>query len=312
MKGSSGRGYLTRMGFRNVIKNSTMSIASVLVLVSCLMLIGLVFMAAVNLNAIFSQVSSHNVIMAFLVPGLEPSQIDELALRIEQLDNVSQAEFISSEKAYERAKANNAGDFALLDGVDQQFMPDGFVISPIRQEEFLDTVALLENFDPAITLPVRHVQGVAAQLSALGKALTIFGIAVISVLMLVSVFIISSTVQATMYSRQQEIKVMKSVGAAPAFIRWPFMVEGVALGVIGSVLALGVVFLVYVSMGSALEPLLGKLLTGYTLVPFGNEIDKILPAFLLVGVITGGGGSMLSITRYLKEKVYEKSELDQA
>jgi len=309
MRGSSGRGFLTRMGFRNIRSNRTMSIASVLVLVSCLMLIGLVFLAAVNLRGLFTEFSSRNVIMVYLFPGLEPRQMEDIGRRIEGLEGVKGCEFISSEEAKRRALEKNQGDFALLEGIQEEFMPNAFEVFPASQTAFEETVRQLQALDPGV-YRVRHFQEVANQLAAIERALTIFGAAVIGVLMLVSVFIISSTVQATMYSRQQEIKVMKSVGAAPAFIRWPFLVEGIALGVLGSFVGLGVVLLVYWSLGRALEPLLGRLLGGFALVPITSQLPWLLPGFIGVGVLTGGGGSMLSITRYLKEKVYEKSELD--
>ena len=310
MKGSSGRAFLTRMGLRNVYTNRTMSVASVLVLVSCLMLVGLVTLLAVNFNLVFAEFSSRNVVMVYTVPGLEQEQIDALKRKIDSLPTVSGSEYISSQTAFDRVMARNESDFRLLQDVDPAFMPDGFEVSPLSQSQLESTVEQLQQLDPAIE-SVRHFQGVAAQLSALEKALTILGAAVIGILLLVSVFIISGTVQATMYSRQQEIKVMKSVGAAPAFIRWPFLVEGVVLGLMASAAALLVVFLVYLGMEKALEPLLNTMLGGFALAPFHGQLKILLPGFLIVGVVTGGLGSMLSITRYLKEKVYEKSELEE-
>ncbi|MCL2299818.1 MAG: permease-like cell division protein FtsX [Firmicutes bacterium] len=309
MGGGSGRVYLTRMGLRNVHNNRTMSVASVLVLISCLMLIGLVTLLAVNFNLMFSQFSSRNVVMAYLVPGQDRGTIDELKLKIEALPTVGGCEYVSSQQAFESVMRRNESDFKLLQDVDPAFMPDGFEVTPLSQSQLESTVEQLQQLDPAIE-SVRHFQGVAAQLSALEKALTILGAAVIGILLLVSVFIISSTVQTTMYARQQEIKVMKSVGASPAFIRWPFLVEGVVLGLAGSAAALLVVFLVYLGMDKVLEPLLDTLLGGYRLAPFKDQLKLLLPGFFAVGVLTGGVGSMVSITRYLKEKVYEKSELE--
>ncbi|MCL1951397.1 MAG: permease-like cell division protein FtsX [Oscillospiraceae bacterium] len=307
MGGGGGRVYLTRMGLRNVYTNRTMSTASVLVLVSCLMLIGLVTLLAVNFNLMFAEFSSRNVVMAYLVPGLEQEQVDSLRARIEALPSVSGCEYISSQEAYDMVMKRNESDFKLLQDVDPSFMPDGFEVSPVSQSQLESTVEQLQQLDPAIDT-VRHFQGVAAQLSALEKAFAILGAAVIGILLLVSVFIISSTVQATMYSRQQEIKVMKSVGAAPAFIRWPFLVEGVVLGLAGSAAALLVVFLVYLGIDKALQPALDTLLGGFRLAPFRDQLKLLLPGFFVVGVLTGGVGSMVSITRYLKEKVYEDSE----
>jgi len=307
---SSGRAFLTRMGLRSVYTNRTMSMASVLVLVSCLMLIGLVTLLAVNLNLVFDQFSSRNVVMVYTVPGLEQEQIEGLQRKIDSLPTVSGSQFISSREAYQRVMARNESDFKLLQDVDPAFMPDGFEVFPLSQSQLESTVEQLQQLDPAVQ-SVRHFQGVAAQLTALERAVTVLGAAVIGILLLVSVFIISSTVQTTMYSRQQEIKVMKSVGAAPAFIRWPFLVEGMVLGLLGSAAALLVVFLVYMGMERTLEPLLGTLLGGFKMARFGDQLRLLLPGFFLVGIFTGGGGSMVSITRYLKEKVYEKSELDE-
>ncbi|MDR3313167.1 MAG: permease-like cell division protein FtsX [Oscillospiraceae bacterium] len=309
MRGNGGRVFLTRMGLHNIRVNKTMSIASVLVLISCLMLMGLVFMAAINLNEMLAQFSSRNVIMVYLSDGVTEPERESLERQIMRLENVQGCIYISSEEAYEKIAAGQ--DFSVLDGIQKDFMPESFEVTPLSMAEFDETVAQLEGLGSTVQR-VRHFQGVARQLSALERALTIVGAAVIGVLLVVSVFIISGTVRATMYSRQQEIKVMKSVGAAPSFIRWPFLVEGVALGVVGSLAAMGLVFVLYLALAQALEPLLSSLLTGFTLVPFGQYLKYLLPGFLGVGLLTGGGGSMFSITRYLKEKVYENSELEAA
>ena len=307
MQRSSGRVFLTRMGLRNIRINKTMSVASVLVLVSCLMLIGLVALSAVNLERMLDQFSSRNVIMVYLRQGTSEQERYSLQARIEVLDNVQACLFISSDEAYQKVVAGQ--DYALLDGIDKDFMPEAFEITPLSMEAFDQTLAEL-NALGGVVQNVRHFQDVAKKLTALRNALTIAFVALIGLLLTVSVFIIAGTVRATMYSRQQEIKVMKSVGAAPAFIRWPFLVEGMALSVAGSLAALGLVFVLYLVLTKALEPLLGSLLTGYEMVPFGQYLQYLLPGFIGIGLVTGGGGSMISITRYLKEKVYEKSELE--
>ncbi|MCL2105841.1 MAG: ABC transporter permease [Oscillospiraceae bacterium] len=310
MQRSSGRSYLTRMGFRNIRANRTMSVASVLVLVSCLMLIGLVFLAAINLNVMMNQFYARNVIMVYLRDDAQEAELTRLQYQIEALDTVKEVRFISSQEALERTLSSNQDTYALLEGLDMQFMPQGFEVQPRSMEQYTELIEQLRLIDPSVE-SVRHFQGIAAQLSALQKALSIAGVAMISILLVVSVFIISSTVQATMYSRQQEIKVMKSVGAAPSFIRWPFLVEGISLGVLGSLVSMAFVFVVYLALGKALEPLLGKLMSGaFALVPFLDHLPLLLLSFICVGLITGVGGSTLSISRYLKEKVYEKSELE--
>ncbi|MCL2445764.1 MAG: permease-like cell division protein FtsX [Oscillospiraceae bacterium] len=302
-----GRGYLTRMGFRNISSNRTMSMASVLVLVSCLMLIGLVFLTASDFNRAFQDFSSRNVIRVFLVPGLEENQRNDLERRIATLDNVREVRYVSQAEALEHMRVTYADDFRLLDGAREDFLPPSFEISPASQqlEYFNATVRQLEDFDQAIT-SVGHMQGVAQQLATIERAFLIVGGALIIVLLLVSIFIISSTVQTTMFTRQQEIKVMKSVGAAPAFIRWPFLVEGLIIGFAGSAIALGIVCLVYFfGVARLLGSLLSVLLPTFTPLSLLAQLPLLLIVFFGLGLLTGGGGSMLSITRYLKENVYE-------
>ena len=307
---SRGRGYLTRMGLKNIIVNRTMSIASVLVLVSCLMLTGLVFLMAINFNYMFRELSSYNVIRVFLVQDIPEEQRVNLQHRIQSLENVRDVTYVSSEEAFARMQHTNQDEFRLLADRDA-FLPESFEVSPLRLAEFDMTYEQLRNFDPAIE-SVRHLQGVAQQLRSIETALLIIMGTVVTVLLLVSIFIISSTVQTTMYSRQQEIKVMKSVGAAPAFIRWPFLVEGVCIGMLGATLSFALVSLVYMGLTAVLEPVLSSFMGGYSMLSFGQQLHIMLPLFFGVGLLTGGGGSMLSITRYLKEKVYENSELDEA
>ncbi|MCL2531777.1 MAG: permease-like cell division protein FtsX [Oscillospiraceae bacterium] len=302
-----GRGYLTRMGFRNISSNRTMSMASVLVLVSCLMLIGLVFLTASDFNRAFQDFGARNVIRVFLVPGLDDAQRDNLQQRIAALDNVRDVRYVSQAEALEHMRTTYADDFRLLDGAREDFLPPSFEVSPTSQqlEVFDAAVRQLEGFDPAIT-SVGHMQGVAQQLATIERAFLIVGGALIIVLLLVSIFIISSTVQTTMFTRQQEIKVMKSVGAAPAFIRWPFLVEGLIIGFVGSAISLVIVCLVYFfGVARLLGSLLGVLLPSFTPLSLAQQLPLLLIVFFGLGLLTGGGGSMLSITRYLKENVYE-------
>ncbi|MDR1463822.1 MAG: permease-like cell division protein FtsX [Oscillospiraceae bacterium] len=309
MSGNSGRVYLTKMGLLNIKKNRTMSVASVLVLLSCLTLVGLVILAALNLSAMYTKFSQRNVIMVFLKPSLTQGEISQLGLEIQAMDNVEECNFISSQEAFERIAGANGEDYALLHDLDVQFMPSSFEVVPEDMGRFGDLVTQLTALNGGIER-VRHFQDLANQLEALKNALSIVGVVGIVLLLLVSLFIISSTIKTAMYSRQQEIKVMKSVGASTSFIRWPFFVEGIALGVCGSLAALLVVFVVYSALGRALDPLLGRLVSGFRLLSFGSQFPLLLPSFLGIGLLTGGGGSMLTISRYLKEQIYQSSELD--
>ena len=147
---------------------------------------------------------------------------------------------------------------------------------------------------------VRENTDMAKRLERVRTAVTYVSLGVIALLFAVSVFIIANTVRITMYNRRLEISIMKAVGATNGFIRWPFMIEGITIGVISAVLSVGVLYLIYYLSADALLAIFGVL--GGNLVSFWNYALYIFLAFLGVSVITGGIGSMISIGKYLKEQ----------
>ena len=122
-------------------------------------------------------------------------------------------------------------------------------------------------------------------------------------------FIISNTVRVTMYNRRLEIRIMKSVGATKWFIRWPFMVEGIVLGIISGLISLGIVFGLYKLAANAVGNILGVL--SVEPVPFENYVLGILIAFVATGVVTGAFGSIVSMNKYLKEQDYDSDNVSE-
>ena len=149
----------------------------------------------------------------------------------------------------------------------------------------------------------------ARQLTSLRSTAGYVSIAVILMLLVVSLFIISNTVRVTMYNRRLEIRIMKSVGATKWFIRWPFMVEGIVLGIISGLISLGIVFGLYKLAANAVGNILGVL--SVEPVPFENYVLGILIAFVATGVVTGAFGSIVSMNKYLKEQDYDSDNVSE-
>ena len=297
MKGSS-LGYLTREGFRNVWVNKMMSIASVAVLMACLLIIGVGAMAYFNINSLLDIVEAQNIVMVYVSDEADDVKTSELRLSLENMDNIASCEFVPKEDAFQHQVELMGGDSALFEGVETSPLPDAFKVTVKDLSRFKETVSEIEKLDGVYN--VRENSDLATKLVTVRRAVTIVSAGLVSMLFLVALFIISNTIRITMFSRKLEINIMKAVGATNSFIRWPFMIEGVLLGIISagvSVLLLwGLYELVIYAFSSVITML------GFSFVPFLSYIWYIFGAFLAIGIITGSFGSMVSMNRYLKEE----------
>lgn len=301
-------GYLTKEGFRNVHANRLMSIASIAVLMACLVMIGSAFMILVNVDNIMNEVESENVVMVYLDQDTTPQDVQAVKDKILSNTNVLKCEFRDKETAFKEAIEELDTDSSYFEGVDNP-LPDLFEVSLKDMVKFSETVSQLTSIEHVDT--VRDNKDIANMLIRVRSTISYLSLGVIAVLMVISLFIIANTIRITMFNRRLEINIMKSVGATNWFIRWPFMLEGMILGVISAVLSLGVVWGVYRLIEPSVTSMLQVVSADFTVVPFTGYIIYILPAFVVIGLVSGGIGSLISIQKYLKERggvVYEEDE----
>ncbi len=298
--------YLTKEGFRNLKVNKLMSFASITVLFSCLMLVGIAFMLLVNIDAFISSIESENVIMAYVDDRATDIEIKKVGLDLEKIPNVESVEMVGKEEAYQDILADMDENLKIyLEGLDENPLPDAYKITVSDMMGFEAVVNQVKSVTNIFR--VRENSTLAKQLADLRDSVTYISIGVIILLLLVSIFIISNTIKVTMFTRRLEISIMKSVGATNSFIRWPFMVEGMVIGVIAGVLATVAVWIIS-------EFALGSLTASLSIVGAGvkvNFIDYALwlaLAFIGIGVFIGGFGSATSMTKYLKERKFVELE----
>ncbi len=295
MKGASLK-YLTKEGFRNVWVNRLMSLASVSVLMACLVIIGLGAMIFFNINALLDTVESQNVIMVYFADGTTDEQLENANTQIKSMANVQECTFVSKEEAFEDYKASKGEDAILFEGLDENPMPDGYRIVVKDLNKFratVDELWKLENVES-----IRENSDIAEKLLDIRQAVTIVIAGMVGLLFIVSLFIISNTIRITMFSRKLEISIMKAVGATNWFIRWPFMIEGMLLGVIAGLFSFGVLAGLYQGMVYVFKDMLSL----FTPVGFGDYAGYILLIFLGIGIFTGSFGSLISMGKYLKEQ----------
>lgn len=284
--------FLVKEGVRSLRQNFFMSAASILVLVSCLLITGCAYLVYENVEHAFDWAYQQNVVVAYADADVTDERAAAVKAELEALDNVAQVEYISKEALLERYK-DEFGEL-LEDLESDNPLQDAFVIHFEDLSIFDTTVSSIktvENIDK-----VDYDQALSQTLVKVRKVVLTVGVWVIALLLIVSLFIIANTIKLTVYSRRREISIMRSVGATPWFVRFPFMVEGVILGCAAGVVSYGLLFGVYevirqnFTFSSSLE-----------LIPFTMVWWQLLLGFLVGGMITGVLGSSVSIGRYLKE-----------
>ena len=296
MKGAS-LGYLTREGFRNIWVNRLLSLATIVVLISCLIIVGSGSLIFLNINAVLDLIEGQNVVMVYVNDDADDYMTQSLGVQLEAHTNVLEVEFVPREEAFQR-QIEAYGDKAdLLEGLSPEILPDAYKVTVKDLELFDATVAEIKGFDNV--LQIRENSDLAGKLASIRNAVTYISIGIVAILFFVSLFIVSNTIRITIYNRRLEISIMKAVGATNAFIRWPFMVEGILLGLFSAILGLGIQYGVYSIASIWLGNILSML--GGEAVYFLDYVWVIFGIFAFIGIVIGAFGSIISLNKYLKE-----------
>ena len=297
--------YLFKEGFRNTWANRMMSIASICVLMSCLVLIGCASMIFLNIESLLGRIEEENVVMVYIKDGTTDADITAMGEKIEAIENVKGVEFIAKEDAW-------AEQLATMEEAQREFfteissdipLPDAYKVTVNDLTYFDSTIDQIKQLDHIDT--IRENKDLAKKLVTIRHGIEVIAIVIIAVLLAISVFIIQNTIKLTVYSRRLEISIMKSVGATNSFVRLPFVVEGMILGIISGVVSLGVVWAFYEFAINQFSDLLISL--GLEALKFADYALPMLGAFVLIGIITGVGGALLSMGRYLNKEGSEIS-----
>ena len=299
--------YLIKEGFRNTWANRMMSVASICVLLSCLVLIGSAAMIYLNIDSLIDKIEDENVIMVFIEDDTNDAGIDKMGKELEAIDNVASIEFVPKEVAWEQQLATMEEAHAkLFTEISTEIpLPDAYKVVVDDLEIFSATVKEIKALDNIYT--VRENTDLAQKLDSISRCVTIIAIVIIAVLFAISLFIISNTIKLTVYSRRLEISIMKSVGATNSFVRLPFVVEGMILGVVSGVVSLGVVWGVYEFAVNQFKELFDSI--GLTALGFVDYAGWMLLAFLGIGIISGVGGSLITMGKYLNKEGSEISAI---
>lgn len=303
--GGLNTNYLTKMGFHNLIVNRSMTLSSVSVLTVCLLLIGMSFLILANIQNLVKDVEKQNVVVAFAKEGVDEAGINKMNLDFYSIENVENVQFVSKEEGFREQKAEMGIEDDLLNGIIDNPLPDSFRITVSNMETFQTTLAAIKTVQNVDT--VQESQEVVNKITLLQKSITAICLVMVVVLIIVSLFIITNTIRITMVGRKIDIQVMKSVGATNTFICWPFMIEGIMIGVVSGVIALILTYLFQVTEGDALNTLFE--LFGSSIVKVNDVLPVLFLGYMISGIFLGSFGSVVSIRKYLKKEGSEAAEM---
>ena len=300
-------GYLIKEGFRSVKINKLMTFASMGVLICCMLLMGCSVLVSSNTTNLLSKIEEQNVIMVFMDDDATKEMTDAAKAEIEKMENVKEVVYISKDEAWQnQLKEMNDSQREFFENyADQSPLPDTLKVVVSDMGSFNSTVKSLKKLDNIQN--IRENSELAQKLARVRQAVNIICIAVVALLFAVSVFIISNTVRISMFSRKLEISIMKSVGATDGFVRIPFIVEGIVIGLLSAGLAELMVWGIYAFATKQLSSMITLFNTGF--VPFASLWWILLIAFVILGVATGVGGSFVSMNKYLKHEGSELNEI---
>ena len=224
-------------------------------------------------------------------------ETESLGLQLEGMSNIKNVEFVPREVAFENQKEQFGDKAALLEGLSAEILPDAYKVVVDDLSMFDSTVSKIKDMD--LVLQVHENSELAGKVETIRNAVSYISLGIVAILFLVSMFIVSNTIRITIYNRRLEISIMKAVGATNSFIRWPFLVEGMLLGIISAVVSLALLYLVYSIALIWFADLMSTL--GGTPVEFLDYIWFFRAVFGFIGVVIGTTGSLISLNKYLKE-----------
>ncbi len=303
--GGLNTSYLTKMGAHNLIANRSMSFSSISVLTACLLLIGISITILVNIQTLVKDVENQNVVLAFVTDGADDTVVAQVGADLRAIPDVTNVEFVSKEAAYEEQLQEFGVEQDLFDDVIENPLPDSYRISVGNLEEFNVTLEKIKAVNNVSA--VRESQELVNQISTLQSSITVICLMIVIVLVFVSMFIISNTIRITMVSRKIDIQVMKSVGATSVFICWPFMIEGIIIGLISGFLAMLLTLGVEKLEGEAMTSLLTMF--GSKPISIMEYLPVLVAAYLVSGVLISSFGSVFSIRKYLKKEGSEAQDI---
>lgn len=291
--------YMIKEGAKNLRKNRLMTLASVSTVMASLAIFGIFYLMIINFSYNIEGLKDQPEIQVFLYPYLDDeyvAQVDTLLRNHEKIDKIT---LVSKEDAFKKVQEMLGSNSDVLEGMGNSFLPLSYIIKlndPEESDSLVEEIRHIQGVD-TVAYPKKTVEFI----SALSRGIKIMSSFLTVILLVVSIFIISNTTKLTVYARRREIGIMKYVGATNWFIRWPFIVEGMLIGIIGSLLSFALCAYGYELVENKVTTEL--VFSGMEIISLLKLTDFLVPFFLIfafLGCTVGAFGSIISIRKHLK------------
>ena len=294
--------YSVKQGIRNIARNRMFSIASIATMAACIFLFGIFFSIITNFNYIVEKAEEGVAIVVLFEEDATDKQVEKIGDKLRNFEGVLEVKYVSSDEAWEEFQKSYLGDNPELA---EGFKDDNPLANSDNYEVYLETV---ERQDEVVEFAeslngVRKVNRsdvVAKTLENFNRLLTIISVAIISILLVVAIFLMSNTVSMGITIRKEEIAIMKYIGAKDSFVRAPFIIEGILIGLVGASIPL---LIIYYAYGRVIDSIMEKFSILNTIMDFltvGQVYKTLLPVGLALGVGIGFIGSFFTIKKHLR------------
>ena len=289
--------YLIREGVRNLFKNKKSTMSALMIMCATMLIFGLFFVIGENLNAFVENVADAQEIRVIIENDATESEIEEIGNEILAIDGVKSAEFVSKDEALEYMK-DMLGD-ELIEGYSERNIFSVAYNVTLTDLKLNDEVQDSINQIPHVKKIVSSNQTIS-QIINLAKGVRIVTAGILALLIIISVSIIANTIKLTVHARRKEISIMKYVGATNSFIRWPFLIEGVVIGILAGLLSVLVIGVAYTVIANKISETVFMQMLQWKLLSFKDMFNLILTVYLALGMGIGAIGSSISMRKYLE------------
>ncbi len=297
--------YFLKQASKSIVKNRLMSVTSIITVFSSVLILSLAFTIGVNINSFISNIEDTFSFIAFINKEVSPEEVKKVYDRLTKMESVNDISYTSSEEALkEFASTLGDGDSKdIIQGLENDNpLPPSFTVY-VSEPEAMESIvkSLSDDVGEGKSFSViRHAQGQLEILNKVKSAVAYISIVLVSVLGFIAIVIIMNTIKIAVASRRIEINIMKYIGATDWFIRWPFIFEGIFIGLMGAFIAVLTTVLIYTQTLQWLESMVAYLLGGLDFLPPIEVAFAIMPVALIVGIALGVIGSLTSLRTHLK------------
>ena len=291
-------GYLIGEGFSNVFKNKKSTGASLMIMCATMIIFGIFLILGENINHFVDEIKSEQGFQVFLNKDATDEEIQKVGEEIKALDGVSTAEYKDKEYALNTMKEKLGDRAELIEGYGQDYFPPSYVVTLTDLNMSKDVQNKIMEFDNVNK--ITSSDQTVSTLLGLARGIKLVTGIILALLIVISIFIISNTIKLTVHARRKEISIMKYVGATNNFIRWPFIVEGMIIGIFASVISIVIVGGAYSLLAEQAVNAQFMQAINMSLVGFKDMISSIIFVYMLLGIGIGALGSVISMRKYLK------------